>query len=118
MKSVYLDTNSLFSKFGFCDGDVLDEFMWDYEPAQGGRLTGKPGSRVEFLGFDHALLVRLVKKHLLPLVPRPVETYQICSIHNPLRAEDGVVNDFYAEVTVPYDAVAAEADALLAEECE
>lgn len=79
--SVLLDSDSLFSKFGFCDGDLLDDFLWDEygsdEPVE-----------------DHAVLVHLVKKHLLPALPRVVKVYRMHSIHNPVRAEEDEAHDF------------------------
>ena len=118
MKSVLLHSSSLFSKFGFCDGDILDDWRYEVGDDMIRGLKAKQGSRADFLGFEHALLSRLVRKHLLPALPRTVEIYDICSIHNPIRAEDGEAEDFDVVVEVGYDQITAEAADLIATSME
>lgn len=118
MKTIYLNSDSLFSKWGFNDGDVLDEWLYENTAYSGSYEREKPGTDASFHGFTHALLIRLVRKYLLPLAPRQVSTYTIGSIHNPIRAEDGEAQDFFAEVHLTYEQVDTEAALLLAEEYE
>ncbi|OGR27283.1 MAG: hypothetical protein A2139_07810 [Desulfobacca sp. RBG_16_60_12] len=116
MSDVYLNSDSLFSKFGFCDGDVLDDWMFSHTREHTFDLKAVPGSSVGYFGFEHALLIRLVRKYLLTVAPRPIRTYTIGSIHNPIRAEDDETNDFFVEVRLTYDQVEAEAVLLAAQE--
>lgn len=68
-----LHADSLWSKFGFGDGDLLWEPLCD-------------------LGFedvsDRVVLKRCIHKYLLPALPSPVEVWEIGGIHNPVRAVD------------------------------
>lgn len=74
---IWLDSDSLFSKWGFRDGDVVREA--DVEiPAE---------------LHSHTILCDLVRTHLLPALPREVRVCEINTIHNPIRAEDDEVND-------------------------
>jgi hypothetical protein len=79
--SLLLTADSLFSKWGFGDGDMPDA-VWEYADETG----------YEWHSDWHDVLRRLVQKHLLPALDRRVETFDISTIHNPIRAEkvDGV----------------------------
>lgn len=81
--TVRLDASSLASKFGFNDGDILDDVLW---AAYGETLFGVEENEEEHLRFDHEVLARLVEQHLLPLLP-PTPTMRIGTIHNPIRVE-------------------------------
>lgn len=80
-ETVEFFTCGLLSKWGFCDGDLLDwlhEHNIDYDP--------------------HATLIECVKRKMLPALKQKVEIRVIGCIHNPCRAGtvDGVgVTDFW-----------------------
>jgi hypothetical protein len=79
--TVILLSEGLLSKWGFGDGDILDDFVdWTED-------NGYPRPADE-----HALLRTLVRTHLLPALHQRVEAIDIETIHNPIRAEyvDGV----------------------------
>ena len=118
MDYVTLDSYSLFSKFGFCDGGVLDDWRYSLGDDMVRGLVAKPGTKTAFLGFEHALLSTLVRKHLLPALPHAVEVYDIGSCHNPIRAEVGEVNVFDVGVVVSFEQITLLAKALIADEME
>lgn len=81
MEMTTLSSDSLCSKFGFMDGDVVTEMLWDAD-----------------LDTDlchHDLLIHLVRKHLLPLLPG-IETRIINCIHNPIRVMEEQWDDCYS----------------------
>ena len=106
LPSVTLAASGLFSKWGFSDGDVLDDFMWewrsDFEGPPDYFFDGKPGSECPH-GFAHALPINLVRRHLLPVLPEGFEIYHLSSAHNPVRATDEMqeqeVGDIFVVVT-------------------
>lgn len=74
-KSRTLLATDLTSKWGFWDGDILRD----------GGILERPHPLPE--GADnHAVLIWLVRKHLLPLLPG-VEVYEIGTCHNPIRTD-------------------------------
>lgn len=75
---ISLDSACLASKWGFQDGDCLDDILWN------ARLLPAPKESSGELSFKHAVLVELVERHLLPLIP-DVVTYKIPTHHNPIR---------------------------------
>lgn len=89
MSDVTLFADGLASKWGFCDGDVLDDVVMDWMD-QG--LIEPKG----YMAFDeHALLVAAVRRWLLPVIKAKVDVYEIGTIHNPIRTRsvDGVEID-------------------------
>lgn len=68
-RSVTLRAESLLNKWGFGDGDIIRDDA----------------------GPRHELLTQLVTQHLLPLLPG-VEVFEICTIHNPVRATEATSN--------------------------
>lgn len=86
--SVTLFSDGLLSKWGFSDGDVLDEPLWDHADELGINPRG---------GDIHAVLIRAVHEYLLPALDQDVQVYEIGTIHNPIRARtvDGVEVDTY-----------------------
>ncbi|MGW4240883.1 hypothetical protein [Nocardia sp. NPDC004722] len=77
---MHLTAESLFSKFGFSDGDQVQEWLWS----------------IEELGYyvdawdqidDHAVLRQLVREHLLPGIPGEFTVCDISSHHNPIRID-------------------------------
>lgn len=72
--------NSLLSKWGFHDGDILDDIAWD--------------NKIE---VDHDALIRIVKKYVIPKIKNKIKVFEIGTIHNPIRAEsvDGKDIDCY-----------------------
>lgn len=100
---VWLDSDSLFSKWGFRGGDTLRE-----------NDAGIP----ERVG-NHAVLCHLVRTHLLPALPREVRVFEICTCHNPIRAEDDEVNDFpYTGVWVTDEMIQAAVQHVVAQQAE
>lgn len=85
-ETVQLYSQCLLSKWGFCDGDIL-EWLSD------------------FGAFDRrAVLVELVKTKLLPTLNQPVEFEVINTIHNPIRVTtvDGQdVTHWHYETNLP-----------------
>lgn len=88
-KSITLCVSSLASKFGFGDGDVVTDYIFDndLEPA--------------FDYDEHDILVRLVEHHLLPLIPH-VTCHRVGSIHNPIRCDAEFV-DFCSSSEIAVD---------------
>lgn len=85
---LYLDADSLLSKWGFSDGEALSDWWWD-------RFDESPAFN------DHDLLHALVMAYLVPAIRDAgyeVEIVRIETSHNPVRAEtlDGVEVDHYA----------------------
>lgn len=80
---VTLFSEGLLSKWGFGDGDCLDDVLYDWADE-----NGIPYSRLN----DHAVLIRLVREYVLPALDQQVVAYTISTIHNPIRAKaiDGV----------------------------
>lgn len=77
---IVLRACGLASKYGFSDGDILSEIIFDklgYEQWANARQS--------------EILVDLVRERLLPLLPG-VEVYEISTCHNPIRAKDEWVN--------------------------
>lgn len=82
MSGITLFADSLFSKWGFQDGDVIDDVL--YRLHREGRSSGYEDID------DHAVLDALVKRRLLPLVraalaPNAIEYECIVTCHNPCR---------------------------------
>ena len=77
---IVLRACGLASKYGFSDGDILSEIIFDklgYEQWANARQS--------------EILVDLVRERLLPLLPG-VEVYEVITSHNPIRAKDEWVN--------------------------
>ena len=81
MKTVTLNASSLLSKWGFLDGDLLD----DVHECD-----------------SHEALVSLVKTHLLPLLPG-VEVDVFHTHHNPIRATVATAHLVNADISVVVD---------------
>lgn len=73
MKSITLHAFDLLSKWGFGDGDIIDDLRIELD------------SDLDVYRSDD-LLCELVERYLKPLLPPDVVLYRICSIHNPIRA--------------------------------
>jgi hypothetical protein len=76
---LHLHAENLFWKSGFGDGDILFDWIWDFADAKG---IEPPTA---WLDNDHEVLRRLVREHLLPLIPGEFTVYDIETIHNPIR---------------------------------
>lgn len=90
-------TTSLLSKWGFNDGDILDEFAADYD-------IELPNYSQESYPRAHQALIEVVKEHILPTLDQKVEVVCISCIHNPIRAErvdDLSVEDFWPIAYLP-----------------
>lgn len=85
--SLVLDAESLMSKWGFDDGDALDEWWWD-------RFNTSPGFKTD------ELLYALVLAYLMPAVRaagHEIELVRIETVHNPVQARslDDAEVDYY-----------------------
>lgn len=89
MRHLYLDADNLGHKWGFSDGDILDDWWWEvYDEAP----------TVD----THDLLWDLVNEFLVPEIEKAghiVELTHIQTNHNPVRLEklNGVEVDWYSE---------------------
>lgn len=81
MKTLQLHANSLASKFGFMDGDIVSLFCEENNIES--ELKDKD---------SHDVLIKLVRKHLLPLVSH-VKVFEILTMHNPIRCEDDFIDE-------------------------
>ena len=82
-----LRATDLFSKWGFKDGELLDDFLWesgfgDVEAPEDWPIT-----------FQGKVLALTVERWLLPALPRAVETLRGAGLHNPIRARSSVGGD-------------------------
>lgn len=87
-------TSSLLSKWGFKDGDIFDDILYDNFITMP-EVTAEPHDR------EHQALIHIVKEFILPKLDQKVEVVEICTIHNPIRAKtvDGVnVEDQWYDV--------------------
>ena len=81
MKTLNLHAQSLASKFGFMDGDIVSLFCEENNIES--EIKDKD---------SHEVLIKLVRKHLLPLVSH-VEVFEISTMHNPIRCEDEFIDE-------------------------
>lgn len=81
MKTLHLHAQSLASKFGFMDGDIVSLFCEENNIES--ELKDKD---------SHDVLIKLVRKHLLPLVSN-VKVFEILTMHNPIRCEDDFIDE-------------------------
>lgn len=84
--TVLLTARDLSSKWGFNDGDTPDhlfDYFYDNDLMD---------------SFDwHEVLQKLVRKHLVPLLPEDLEVYDMLTSHNPIRT------DYWGERPDHYD---------------
>lgn len=95
MSTVHLFAPSLFSKWGFNDGGLLLDWLFDYaDDADVDRL-----SKSDY----HRALRKLVREHLAPLLPGEFELCDIETSHNPIRVRTwhGQEWDDYADDAPP-----------------
>lgn len=85
-----LYAEDLASKFGFGDGDMFDELIFDLEDETGKKIDFDP-------------LIDVVKTYLIPLLPEDVKIEEIGSCHNPIRlvnlADENKIKDISVTVT-------------------
>jgi hypothetical protein len=83
---IRISTQDLRSKFGFHDGDILSDFLFDFP---------------KLWDLEHDVIFALCKKHIEPRLPDGVEMYRIHTHHNPVRLKDmdAIFDDFEIEVT-------------------
>jgi hypothetical protein len=98
-QDVRLAADCLFSKFGFNDGDLLDDLLEDngYD-IDLGEVWDKYGKTK--LGLSQRLLVKLVDTFLLPSLPIKLEPKICLGIHNPYRCATAIA---HGESTTPHD---------------
>lgn len=93
MTTVGFPTSGLLSKWGFGDGDMLDDWLFDHgfrrpdswEPNPEHPLP-KWNHDEDPHGFRHRVLIRVVREHVLPAIEQDIEVYEISTNHNPIRA--------------------------------
>lgn len=99
--TITLHTDGLYSKWGFSDGDVLDDVLYDlgygdqWEKERD--WTRADDNRFH---FDHRVLIRVVHHIVVPALAAHHQisgVYTIHTIHNPVRAThcDGIEIDTY-----------------------
>ena len=109
MDTIELRASSLPSKWGFGDGDVINDILFD------AGLYDTPMPEGAHISFAHEVLARCVETHLLPLVPRVV-TFRIGTIHNPIRTQSELTDaEEAASVEITRDQVIEMARAVAAE---
>lgn len=77
--TITLYARELCSKWGFQDGDILNDFVFDMN--------------LDVYGGD--LLCECVEKYLVPLLPHGIKTKRVGSIHNPIRLDDNEFKGMY-----------------------
>jgi hypothetical protein len=101
---VIFHTEGLLSKWGFEDGDMLDDLLWDcgYRGTDERAILDPVDEIGPIYGFAHVVLIVTVVAHVLPAIDQVVDVYTIGTIHNPIRARtvDGVAID---EIDGEYD---------------
>lgn len=113
---LWLFSQGLLSKWGFGDGDVMFDYIYDLEDR----------GVIDVMNVDeHAVLRGLVRRYLLPELRQhhEIELIDIETNHNPIRAlhVDGIdVTDLWYEpsqqdVTLHPDSVTVPLDAVLEE---
>lgn len=80
-QGITLFSSSLFSKFGFYDGDTPEQ-VYEWLESDAPELLEDYGRTWRW----RPVLVELVENHLLPWLGTDVETYRIETNHNPIRA--------------------------------
>lgn len=81
--SIQFRAENLFYKYGFNDGDILDDFD------DGSERFWQDGEYLPYDLFtlDHMALIVIVENFLLPFCPPHLKTFRISSTHNPIRFE-------------------------------
>jgi len=74
-KKIRFCTDSLLSKWGFCDGDKLEDLFFSNINKFNNKSMG-----------EHDLLVLTVKKFIIPKIKNNIEIEEIITNHNPIRA--------------------------------
>ena len=87
METVRLSSKDLRCKWGFCDGDLIGDVLSD--------------NGIYGIIDRHVLLIALVKKHLVPLLPKEAEIYEISTNHNPIRLEKPELDFEDVSVEIP-----------------
>lgn len=110
--TITLDADSLNRKHGFEDGDILGDALMTVYPG----TIGEPKDLVAPKGwrgkFEHLVLYRLVRTHLVPLLPDQPRLFFMSTHHNPVRYTDYPDHQSYATTinsTVTLEDVAAAA---------
>jgi hypothetical protein len=103
--TIRLRAVDLFDKWGFRDGDALDDVLfdndidpsvWTFDGVTGGGYDHRQT-------FDSCLLIAVVREFLVPAIPRPFGVHRSYSAHNPIRADMGEtvdgLDDIYIDVS-------------------
>ena len=110
-RSYVFRAKDLADKFGFGDGDLLDDTLMD-------RLDGLEAPDDDHMEPDHEVLARCVLRYLAPLMDPPLPLMRIHSQHNPIRLDemsDARFIDENLSVEIPEHIVLAIADEVEAE---
>lgn len=81
MKKYRLSTEDLRSKWGFEDGDIFDDLLWEHREELGTYTTAD--DMTYHLTRPHEVLARVVEKYMLPEL-----LVRIGTCHNPIRYAD------------------------------
>lgn len=80
-QTVIFDPSDLASKWGFSDGDLLADLLWDLEQSEG---VVVPPAGVH--SGEHRVLIAAVRRWVVPVLDGvDLDIYEIGSIHNPIR---------------------------------
>lgn len=83
-----LDAESLFDKFGFGDGDMLSDLLFDNDiDYELGEKWNTEGWMRVVWSLEDRLLLKLVETYLLPALPQKLEPRLYCTHHNPVRCD-------------------------------
>jgi hypothetical protein len=85
-------TEGFLSKWGFEDGDLLDDLLYEELGTVDDFVFDKRDEVGSIYGFDHTVLMLVLITIVLPALDQRVDVMAVGTIHNPLRATkvDGV----------------------------
>lgn len=80
-------SEGLLSKWGFGDGDMLDDLLYAYDFDFNQVTHFRPRGDIGLTyGTSHEILITVVCAFVIPKLDQRVEPYAISTIHNPIRA--------------------------------
>jgi hypothetical protein len=116
MATVTFSASGLCSKWGFSDGNLLDDVLSDHGYDILEKVAGQ--------SLHNRVLIACVKTFLFPKLPTVVPFQEIYGCHNPIRIDlpenvvralEDAFDDLGVEVAVPVEAVLDMADAIRAD---
>lgn len=78
-ESIYFDTDHLLSKWGFADGELLENFLHQHGYDQLGEESD------EFYAFSRRVLCEVVECFVCPKINNAIKPYRVLTSHNPIR---------------------------------